>query len=119
MIRSVNRHGHSMSERQTDRSVARIVKERYGEAARARGLSEAEAQALVERLSGHGLRAGYATSAAAADVAIDRIQRHTRHRSTQMVLATSRTADRWSKSGLKGAWRAGPFRAGKRAAAEA
>lgn len=41
-----------MPERLTDRSIARIVKERCGEAARARGLSEAEAQALVERLSG-------------------------------------------------------------------
>ena len=118
VFRSVNRHGHIMPERLTDRSIARIVKERCWDAARARGLSEAAAQALVERLSGHSLRSGYATSAAAADVAIDRIQRHTRHRSTSMVLRYVRTADRWSKSGLKGAWRAGPFRASTRAAAE-
>ena len=49
--------------------------------ARRRGKSMAEAKDLVRRFSGHSLRAGYATSAAAADVPALRIQQHTRHKS--------------------------------------
>jgi integrase len=68
----------------------------------ARGKSEDEAGALAEAMSGHSLRAGYATAAAANDVPSYRIQQHTRHRSAEMVARYVREADRWTKSGLKG-----------------
>ena len=53
-------------------------------------------------MSGHSMRAGYATAAAAADVPSYRIQQHTRHKSAEMVARYVREADKWSKSGLKG-----------------
>ena len=60
----------------------------------------AEADQLVELISGHSLRAGYATSAAARNML--RIQSHTRHKSAQVVAGYIREADKWTKSGLDG-----------------
>ena len=64
--------------------------------------SEAEANALAERISGHSLRSGYATAAAAANVPSYRIQQHTRHKSADMVSRYVREANNWTKNGLKG-----------------
>jgi integrase len=89
-------------ERLTDRSVARIVKSRVKKLVKQRGRSEAEADELVELISGHSLRAGYATSAAARNMPAYRIQSHTRHKSAQMVTGYIREADKWTKSGLDG-----------------
>jgi integrase len=86
----------------TDRSVARIVKSRVKAFVKQRGRSEAEAEELVELISGHSLRAGYATSAAARNMPAYRIQSHTRHKSAEMVAAYVREADKWTKSGLDG-----------------
>jgi integrase len=72
---------------------------------KARGKSKGEAKDMVRRFSGHSLRAGYATSAAAADVPALRIQQHTRHKSADMVSKYVRESDKWSKSGLKGVLR--------------
>jgi integrase len=88
--------------RLTDRSVARIVKGRVRKLAKQRGRSEMEADELVVLVSGHSLRAGYATSAAARDMPGYRIQQHTRHKSAQMVTEYIREAEKWTKSGLKG-----------------
>jgi integrase len=81
-------------ERLTDRSVARIVKSRVRKLARLHGRSEAEADELVTLFSGHSLRAGYATSAAARDMPGYRIQQHTRHKSAQMVAGYIRETDK-------------------------
>jgi integrase len=83
-------------------SVDRTVKKLMRHLFRARGKSKAEAKELAKRYSGHSLRAGYATSAAAADVPQLRIQQQTRHRSSDMVARYVREQDKWSKSGLKG-----------------
>jgi hypothetical protein len=52
--------------------------------------------------SGHSLRAGYATSAAAKDVPSYRIRKHTRHKSPAVVEGYIRAAEQWTKGGLKG-----------------
>jgi integrase len=88
--------------RLTDHSVSCIVKERVRLLARMRGKTVEEAAELVERFSGHSMRAGYATSAAAADMPGYRIKQHTRHKSDAMVSRYIREADKWTKSGLKG-----------------
>lgn len=88
--------------RLTDHSVSCIVKERVRLIAGVRGKTVEEAAELVERFSGHSMRAGYATSAAAADVPGYRIKQHTRHKSDAMVSRYIREADKWTKSGLKG-----------------
>jgi integrase len=102
VFRYVDRHQHIAAERLTDGSVARIVKARVKALIKQRGRSEAEADELVELISGHRLRAGYATSAAARNMPAYRIQSHTRHKSTQMVTGYIREADKWTKSGLDG-----------------
>jgi integrase len=102
VFRAVNNRHQIAVERLTAHSVSRIVKKAMRDLARRRGKSKAEAKDLVRRFSGHSLRAGYATSAAAADVPALRIQQHTRHKSADMVARYVRESDKWSKSGLKG-----------------
>ena len=102
VFRPIDQRQIIAEERLTDRSVARIVKGRVRKLARLRGRSETEAEELVALVSGHSLRAGYATSAAARDMPGYRIQQHTRHKSAQMVAGYIREADKWTKSGLKG-----------------
>jgi hypothetical protein len=63
--------------RLTDGSVARIIKARVRAFHIARGKSEGEAEAIAAQMSGHWMRAGYATAAAFADVPSYRIQQHT------------------------------------------
>jgi integrase len=102
VFRAINQWQHISNERLTDRSVARIVKSRVKELVKQRGRSEAEAKELVELISGHSLRAGYATSAAANNMPAYRIQSHTRHKSAEVVAGYIREADKWTKSGLDG-----------------
>jgi len=70
LFRPVNRHGHLLARRVTDRAVALVVKKW----ARAAGLETAD-------LAGHSLRSGLATSAAAAGVSERAIMAQTGHRS--------------------------------------
>jgi hypothetical protein len=79
--------------------VALIVKSRVKEL-KQRGRSEADE--LVELISGHSLRAGYATSATARNMTAYTIQSHTRHKSAQVVDGYIREADKWTKSGSDG-----------------
>ena len=76
--------------RLTDRSVSRIIKARARAYAIAAGKTEQMADELDERMSGHSLRAGYATAAAAANVPGYRIQQHTRHKSWYRDTSTKR-----------------------------
>ena len=57
---------------------------------------------LVELISGHSLRAGYATSAAARNMPAYRIQSHTRHKSAQVVAGYIREADKLDQVRLDG-----------------
>jgi integrase len=102
VFRSVDQRQIIGDERLAGRSVSRIVKARVRKLARLRGKSETEADELVALFSGHSMRAGYATSAAARDMPGYRIQQHTRHKSAEMVAGYIREADKWTKSGLKG-----------------
>jgi hypothetical protein len=63
VFRAIDQWQHISNQRLTDRSVARIVKSRVKALVKRRGRSEAEVDELVELVSGHSLRAGYATSA--------------------------------------------------------
>jgi hypothetical protein len=67
-----------------------------------RGKSREDAKAAVGEYSGHSLRAGFATSAASANVPAHRIQGHTRHKSVEVLNGYIRESDRWQKSALKG-----------------
>ncbi len=74
VFRAVDRHGHVSPTRVSDRAVALVVKRR----AAVIGLDP-------ERLAGHSLRAGLATSAAAAGASERTIMNQTGHRSLAMV----------------------------------
>lgn len=74
IFRGVDRHGNLSSDRLSDRSVARLVKEH----AQLIGLDP-------ERYAGHSLRAGLATSAADGGASDRAIMRQTGHRSVAMV----------------------------------
>jgi site-specific recombinase XerD len=86
LLRSVDRHGR-MGASLSDRAVALTVK-RYAAAA---GLN-------AEQFAGHSLRAGLATSAAAAGVSERAIMQQTGHRSTAMVRRYIREASLFSNN---------------------
>jgi integrase len=106
IFRGVNNRHTIAAERLTAHSVSRIVKRAMSQIARKRGKSIEEAKELVRRYSGHSLRAGFVTSAAAVDVPALRIAGHSRHKSLDMVSRYVREADKYSKSALKGMFRA-------------
>jgi site-specific recombinase XerD len=91
LFREVTRHEAVSDKALSDRSVARIVKG----CAAAAGLE-------VERLSGHSLRAGFATQAARAGKAERAIQRQTGHRSVTMLRRYIREAERWTDNAAAG-----------------
>jgi integrase len=74
VFRKVRQNGVVENRRLSDRSVALILKRCVGHAGFA-----------PEEFSGHSLRAGFATSAAAAGAHERDIMQHTRHKSEQMV----------------------------------
>ena len=74
LFRPVDRHGNLGADRLSDRAVALVVKR----SAAAAGLDPVS-------YSGHSLRAGLATSAAAAGVSERAIMAQTGHRSVMMV----------------------------------
>jgi len=74
IFRRLNRHGHVLPGRLSDRAVARVVQSRVA----ALGLDPAG-------YAGHSLRSGLATSAAAAGASERAIMATTGHRSVQMV----------------------------------
>jgi integrase len=106
IFRAVNNRHAIAAERLTAHSVSRIVKRAMRDIARKRGKTIEEAKETVRRFSGHSLRAGFVTSAAAVDVPPLRIAQHTRHKSLEMVNRYCREADKYSRSALKGIFRA-------------
>jgi integrase len=102
VFRPIDKGQHIGAGRLTGNSVSRIIKARVRAHLIAAGKDEAEADAVAAAVSGHSLRAGYATAAAAVDVPSYRIQQHTRHKSSEMVARYVREADKWTKSGHKG-----------------
>jgi integrase len=102
IFRAVNNRSQIGAGRLTAHSISRVVKRAMRDIARKRGKTMEEATALIQRFSGHSLRAGFVTSAAAVDVPPLRIAQHTRHKSLEMVNRYCREADKYSKSALKG-----------------
>jgi integrase len=102
VFRSVDQRQIIAAERLTDRSVSRIIKARVRGHLKANGRNAAEAEELAALFSGHSLRAGYATSAAAKDMPGYRIRKHTRHKSAAVLEGYIRSAEQWTKGGLKG-----------------
>ena len=102
VFRAISKSQFLGDQRLSARSVSRIIKARLRAMMVLQGSSRSDADKSVKRFSGHSLRAGYATAAAAANVPSYRIQQHTRHKSADMVARYVREADKWTRSGLQG-----------------
>ena len=100
IFRPIDKGGRIGAGRLTDRSVADIVKRAVKRAALAGGHSEADADAKASRVAGHSLRAGFATSAAAANVTGENIARHVGWTSTQMTVRYVREAELFKNNPL-------------------
>ena len=79
-FRAINRHGQIATDAIADRTVARIVQRSVEAAALAGGSTPEEAAKLAAAYSGHSLRSGLATSAAANDAPGYAIQKQLRHK---------------------------------------
>lgn len=90
-FRGINRHGRISADALSDKAVALIVKRSVRAGALADGATEAEADAIAARFSGHSLRAGLATSAAANDAPGHVIQKHLRHKKFETTAGYIRT----------------------------
>lgn len=101
-LRGITKGGQLGTKRMDDGSVSRIIKARVRMLGLLRGKTDAEIEGLIAGFSGHSLRAGYATSAAATGIPSYRIKQHTRHKSDAMVSRYVREGDKWASSGLKG-----------------
>jgi integrase len=77
IFRAVDNRHRISGERLRGDSVARIVKKAMRDLARARCKTKVEAREMVRRYSGHSLRSGFVTAAAAIDVPALKIARHT------------------------------------------
>ena len=92
IFRSVDKGGSVRPRRLTDRSVPDIVKRSVKRAAIATGLSDEEAERMSRHFAGHSLRAGFATSAAAAGVTGETMASHVGWTSGQMASRYVRNA---------------------------
>ena len=79
------------ADRLSDRAVAEIVK---------RAAARVGGEARAERVSGHSLRAGFATSAAAANITGENMARHVGWKSSQMATRYIREAELFSNNPL-------------------
>jgi integrase len=100
IFRAVDKGGSVRAGRLTDRSVADIVKRSVRCAAIAAGLSDRDAEHASQRFAGHSLRAGFATSAAAAGISGETMARHVGWRTGQMAIRYVRNAELFKSNPL-------------------
>ena len=100
IFRAVDKRGCVGARRLTDRSVADIVKRSVRCAAIVAGLSDRDADHASQHFAGHSLRAGFATSAAAAGISGETMARHVGWTSGQMATRYVRNAELFKSNPL-------------------
>jgi integrase len=98
LLRGVDNRNRISDYRLTAHSVARICKAGMRKLSRKRGYTIEEAQANARRYSGHSLRAGLVSSAAAANVPALKIAQLSRHASLEMVMLYVRQVEQFTES---------------------
>ena len=93
IFRPINRHGQIRPRRLTGHSVAILLKEALAESLRSQGIPEAQIKEKVASFSGHSLRAGYVTSAAAEGAEEHIIMRQTGHKRVDTLRRYIREGD--------------------------
>lgn len=100
IFRSVDKGGSIGARRLTDRSVPDIVKRSVKCAAIVAGLSDRDADHASQQFAGHSLRAGFATSAAAAGITGETMARHVGWTNGQMATRYVRQAELFKSNPL-------------------
>lgn len=93
IFRPINRHGQIRPRRLTGHAVATLLKDALAESLRSQGIPERQIKAKVRNFSGHSLRAGYVTSAAAEGAEEHVIMRQTGHKRVDTVRRYIREGD--------------------------
>jgi integrase len=98
VFRAIDRHGRLGEHALSGAAVALIVKRAIVAASIANGMTPAEAVGHAQRFSGHSLRSGLATSAAANDAPGHAIRRQLRHRKFDTTAGYIRTGRLFKQS---------------------
>ena len=93
IFRPINRHGQIRPRRLTGHAVATLLKDALAESLRSQGIPERQIKIKVKSFSGHSLRAGYVTSAAAEGAEEHVIMRQTGHKRVDTVRRYIREGD--------------------------
>ena len=93
VFRPINRHGQIRPRRLTGHSVATILKAALAESLRSVGIPETQVAEKIKQFSGHSLRAGYVTSAAAEGAEEHTIMRQTGHKRVDTLRRYIREGD--------------------------
>lgn len=93
IFRPINRHGQIRPRRLTGHAVATLLKDALSESLRSQGVPELRITEKVAKFSGHSLRAGYVTSAAAEGAEEHIIMRQTGHKRVDTVRRYIREGD--------------------------
>jgi site-specific recombinase XerD len=93
IFRPINRHGQIRPRRLTGHAVATLLKDALSESLRSQGIPELRITDKVAKFSGHSLRAGYVTSAAAEGAEEHIIMRQTGHKRVDTVRRYIREGD--------------------------
>ena len=101
IFRPINRHAQLRARRLTSHAVAVILKDSIRDALRAQGLPEHLIDERVASFSGHSLRAGYVTSAAAEGAEEHAIMRQTGHKRIDTLRRYIREGDLFRHNPLK------------------
>ena len=102
VFRALSKSGNVTAKRLSPKWVGEIIRERMFAFILTRGvlLDDAITQSL--RFSGHSLRAGYATSAALAQVPLWQIRNHMRHKNSETTMRYLRDSETMEENGLIG-----------------
>ena len=93
IFRPINRHGQIRPRRLTGHAVATLLKDALAESLRSQGIPERQIKVKIQSFSGHSLRAGYVTSAAAEGAEEHVIMRQTGHKRVDTVRRYIREGD--------------------------
>lgn len=104
IFRPIASTGSIVAARLAPGAVTSILKARAMDLAMSRGMSELEAINWANRVTGHALRRGYATSAAEAGLSLGAIRKRTRHADDATLTKYVDAAEGWKTTGLEGLW---------------
>lgn len=102
LFRAVDRWQRVSATRLKPAAICAMLRRRMQQLLLARGMKPAEAHLEAQRFSGHSMRAGMVTETTDRGVALDKIQRRSRHKDVRTLLGYVRRAEDRRDSAMKG-----------------